>query len=260
MIPDTDNDTLLKFLKDHPPPGTVLFAKIAGSRCHNLNLSTSDSDFAGVFVASTQDVLSLDWSSSKETMTYDSEDAGRDKKDIPDHTFHEVGKFCALLMKGNPGIMEHLWTSQWPSCALWEPAWTELRGERKKFLCSHSVGQYLGYINGQLTRLQKDMKKKKDVQEGRHAYKEKWVYHILRLAEDARRIASGDEPLIWWLDSPERDHLMKVRNYEFSWEECEKMIVDAVQKVEALKPFKLPEFGDKALLNDWLLRIRKKNW
>lgn len=243
---------LHEFLEKFPMPGKVIFAKIWGSRSHNTHKEGSDTDFSGVFLCPTREILSLDRPS--ETVKFDKEDSAT-KENHPDHQFHEVGRFSELLLKGNPGIVEMLYTDRF--CIGSEP-WMELVLNRKKFLSQQAVHQYLGYMNGQHKRLLSY-----NGQKGLHTkggkYNEKWAYHLLRLAEDAKRIAQGNEPIVW-KEGEERDFLMKVRNEEYSWEEVRDFIEKAISSIEALKPFPLPEQGDKAFLNEWLLALRYKNW
>lgn len=246
---------LEQFLEKTPPPGRLIFAKVWGSRSHNTHKTDSDYDFSGVYALPTSQLLSLD--ASQETMSHDTGD-GRplaDKLANPDHSFHELRKFAGLVLVGNPSILEMVFTER--ECIM-TPEWEALRSIRRKFLSQESVKQYLGYMQGQLKRLTNEEGKR-----GLHtkggAYNEKWAYHILRLAGDAKRIAKGGEPVVW-KDGPERDFLMRVRNNEFDWPEVKTLIEHAIAEIDGLKPWNIPEVGDRAALNEWLLDIRRKNW
>lgn len=244
-------DKLLTFLEKFPMPGPIIFAKIWGSRSHNTHKETSDWDYAGVYICSVSKILSL--CPPEETKKHDKADSPEANKDEnPDYQFHEIGKFCALLMKGNPAILEMLYTDR--MCIETE-AWLRLKKIRDKFLSAEAVHQYLGYMNGQLQRLRKGQ----SLHTKGGEQNEKWMYHILRLAGDAKRIAQGQPPEIW-KEGVERDFLMKVRNNEYTWEAAEKLLVDAVADVEAQRPFKVPPMGDIDALNDWLIQLRKENW
>jgi uncharacterized protein len=245
-------DELQTFLAKHKFPGRVIFAKIWGSRSHNTQKPDSDIDYSGVYVANTKDMLGL--FQPPDVVNADNEDGKVDKNTLPDFQFYEVYRFCELLLKGNPAIIEQLWTEKLYHTSV---EWQRLRKIRNKFLFANVVHQYLGYMNGQLRRLIAH-----SGQKGLHthggAYNEKFCYHILRLAEDAKRIAKGLEPIVW-KEGPERDFLMKVRNGEFSWEDCKSYIDEAIASVEAEKPFNLPEEGDKQALSDWLVQVRLEN-
>ena len=94
-------------------------------------------DYLAVYAAPTSEVLSLD--KPPETVT----------NSKPDLEAHEVEKFCRLLIKGNPSMIEMLWTERmcWTT-----PEWTALRNIRAQFLSSQAVLQYVGYARGQEAR------------------------------------------------------------------------------------------------------------
>jgi predicted nucleotidyltransferase len=82
---------LNEFLESKTFPGNLIFSKVWGSRSHDCAKETSDWDFSGVYVVPTKQVLGM----------YgfpDTEDNPKGSK--PDYSFHEVGKFCTLLIKG----------------------------------------------------------------------------------------------------------------------------------------------------------------
>jgi len=239
-----------EFLTIRSPPGKVLFAKLWGSRSHNTHKEDSDYDFSGVYLHPTSKVLSLNPPPS--TWNHDS-----DEEDV-DYQFFEVHKFCELLVKGNPAILEMLYTENYYVST---PEWDRLRNLRHLFLSCEVVRQYLGYMSGQLKKLIAH-----DGKGGLHtkggSYNEKWAYHAMRLSEDAKRIASGKSPVVW-KEGTERDFLMTVRNGGLSLEACKELIEKSIADVDALKEgesWPIPDEADRNVLNEWLLDIRKKNW
>lgn len=243
---------LQSFLKSQTFPGKVIFAKIWGSKSHNTNKPDSDTDYAGVYVVPTKQILGLD--ATADTVKNDNEDSTIDKTIYPDFQFHEVQKFSLLLIKGNPGILECLWTEK---LYVSSPEWERLRKIRDKFLSEEAIHQYLGYMGGQYKRLVAS-----NGQKGLHTrggkLSEKWVYHILRLAEDAKRIAKGHPPIVW-KDGQELDFLMEIRSGKYGFDEYKVFIEKAIADIEGMKPYNLPREGDKKALNEWLLQIRLEN-
>jgi predicted nucleotidyltransferase len=219
--------------------GYVIFSKIWGSHSHQTNVADSDVDYLAVFVAKTRDMLSMD--PPPETVTGEK----------PDYQVHEVKKFCDLLMKGNPGIIEMLFTDKLMTST---PTWEELRAERKRFLTKHVVEQYLGWAGGQLHKLAA-----KGGKGGLHSkggnYSAKWAYHLVRILQDAKLIALGQAPLIW-KEGEDRELLMKIRREEIGQSVVEQMAKKMVTEIDSMKPWPLPDHGDRTFLNDWLLRIR----
>lgn len=219
-------------------PGSIIFSKLWGSRSHNTAKADSDYDYLGVYVAKTRDVLSLD--KPPETVT----------SDKPDYQYHEAGKFAELLMKGNPGIIEMLFTEKF--CYRYD-TWRWLADRRREFLSAQVVKQYLGYMQGQMKRLQKGA----PLHTAGGEFGEKWVYHILRLGYQALKIASGGDPIVWYEDDdPERVALMDIRKGYAYPTTVNKLINNTIEKIDGLKPWPLPAQGNKQLLNEWLWKVR----
>lgn len=219
-------------------PGKMIFGKLWGSRSHNTHLEDSDYDYQAVYVCQTDKILSM----RPPQETFD--------REKPDIQAHEIMKFCQLLMKGNPGIVEMLFTEK----STYETAeWQDIKKERRRFLSEACVEQYLGYAEGQLQRLTK----------GAYLHtsggkpNEKWSYHLVRLLWDAQRIAAGGEPLVW-KENGEQEELMKIRRGEWSLQRIEDEARSLIGMIEAsLAVHKLPKTGDEEFLNEWLIGIRK---
>ena len=221
-------------------PGQILFSKVAGSHSFNLAMPESDMDYLAVYIAPTEKVLSID--PPPETLDHKG----------PDWSAHEVGKFCRLLLKGNPNMVETLFTSKL-ACGL-DPWWSLLQAKRTLFLTKRVVLQYLGYCQAQLHKLVAH-----SGTGGLHtsggAYNTKWAYHMVRLVQDADAISSGMEPVLW-KEGPERDMLMEVRRGEWTQGNVENLVRHKISSIDARKPWHLPDEGDRVVLNEWLLGIR----
>lgn len=233
------NSELSSFVNGRVFPGRLLMCKIWGSHSHNTQLSTSDVDYLGIYVAPTSKVLSMD--SPKETID--------GKK--PDFQVYELKHFCNLLIKGNPNIVEMLFTDRYWYSAM-PDEWKKLVENRKTLLSRTAVKSYLGYCHGQYQRLIND----KSLHTTGGKYNPKWAYHMIRLLYDAQRIAQGGEPVVW-KEGNERDILMSIRREQVSREDVEELMKRLLSDIEAIKPWQLPEEGDRELLNGWLLEVRK---
>lgn len=233
---------LTEFLATKKFPGQIFFAKVWGSRSHNTNLPDSDWDFSGVYMTSLRDVLGL--SPPAETVQ------NKEGQEKPDYSFHEVGKFCNLLLTGNPGIVEMLFTDR---MCVSTPEWDVLRENRRRFLSQRTTAQYVGYALGQLKRLRAG----NYLHTTGGGYNEKWAYHLLRLLGDARRIVDGGEPVVW-KEGPEQEFLMSVRHDKVSRDEVERIADEQINFIAA-NEHSLPPTGDKEFLNDWLVDLRLKN-
>lgn len=216
--------------------GHVLLSKIWGSHSHDTQLPSSDIDYTGVYVAYPKDLLGLH--PPGDTLTGEK----------PDYQIHELKKFCDLLIKGNPGIIEMLFTDKF----VWfDPKWKPIYEARQKFLCQNVVKQYLGYSQAQLQRFRHS----KPVHSKGGVAGEKWCYHMVRVAWDAERIAMGGEPKVW-KDGQEKEKLMAIRTGAWSTDQAVKEAEETIARIDSRKPWPIPEKCDEKFLNDWLLWIR----
>lgn len=221
-------------------PGPLLFVQETGSTAYNLAIAGSDVDYLGVYVAMTWMILGLDTPPGTITTPEGMK---------PDCTVHEVGKFCSLLLKGNPTIVESLFVER--GFEALQP-WEDLRAHRREFLTREAVKQYLGYCQGQLLRIEKGQSLvrgdggKPDL---------KWAYHMLRLVLDAERIVAGAEPQVW-RTGEEREQLMRVRRGETPIAFVIAEVKARIAAIDAKQPWPLPDKGDRMFLNNWLLSVR----
>lgn len=230
------------FIRTTPFPGKVIYAKLWGSRSHNTALPNSDEDFLAVYRAPSDRILSL----HPPPETIDNPEGQK-----PDFQAHEIRKFCQLLLKGNPGVVEMLFTEAFDFTT---PEWLELREHRRDFLTQTAVKQYLGYAEGQLKKLFAH-----SGEAGLHTkggkYSEKWAYHLVRLLGDAKRIVTGGEPIVW-KEGEERDLLMRIRTGEMPQAEVERYARGLLAEIDGMEIWGIPEDADESFLESWLLQQR----
>jgi predicted nucleotidyltransferase len=221
-------------------PDNVLLSGIVGSTAYGLNGPDSDVDRLGVFAYPTAALHGLEepeetWVTSR-----------------PDATFHEARKYAKLALSGNPTVSELMWLP----CDLYEvrnPLGDDLISIRYAFLSAKRTRDaYLGYATQQFKRLEArgdgsfsaDTRKRT----AKHAR------HLMRLcAQGYELYATGTlrirlEDPQRYLDFGERvaagdlDHARSVMaGYEAAFDE---------------KPSVLPDEPDRAIVQDWLLRVR----
>lgn len=80
----------VKQLKDK---GWIIYEVIAGSHAYGTNVEGSDTDYRGIFIQPTEDILRGDYI----------DQVSDEKNDI---VYYEVERFLELLMKSNPNIQE----------------------------------------------------------------------------------------------------------------------------------------------------------
>jgi hypothetical protein len=223
---------------------------VGGSRLYGVAGPDSDLDLKYVFVRPTKDLIGLRPPvEKKETVEGVVEFDYCGKK--VEFVAHEIGKFARLLLKGNPNLVEYLWS---PGDETWADGWTDIRREAKRFLSQQTVKQYSGYCGGQLKRLQNSL----SLHTTGGQYNTKWAYHMVRLMWTAGRIANGEEPKIRW-DGEQRDTLLEIRAGGWSSDRVIQYVRERLDVIDGLDlSLTLPEHGDKEWLNDWLLRQREQ--
>lgn len=230
--------TISDFLKSKKFPGVVIFARIHGSWSYNLNKEGSDIDFSGVYVSDTREILGT----NPPTDTF-----VNPKNQKPDFAFHELGKFCRLLAKGNPTAIEMLFTDHYFSHA---PAWNRLVEIRNELLSMVSINQYIGFAVSQLGRLENGQY----LHTTGGAFNEKWAYHCIRLLQDALSIKSGRGVQVW-KEGKERDFLLSIRNGKFNKEEIIKIGRQILTELNNTVP-NIPQEPNLDLLSRTLVDMR----
>ena len=221
-------------------PGRILFIQEAGSTSYALTVAGSDVDYVGVYVAPTRAILGMHEVLGTAT-------TGKDAK--PDATIHEVGKFATLLMKGNPALLETLYVETGYEA---DDLWGELRAHRQAFLSEKAVKQILGFCQGQMRQLDENG----GLRKGKRGADAKWAYHMLRLVGYAESIVAGDEITVRATGAT-RDRLLAVRRGEYVRADLVDEVRWRIEDVDANRPWDLPAAGDRAFLNNWLVRVRE---
>lgn len=108
-----------------------LFIVVRGSHAYGTNIETSDIDYSGIYVQSTEDILGFNYK----------EQVNDDKNDI---VLYEIRRFLELVRTNNPNILELLNTPE--DCILYKDPIFDLILENKDKLitkkCSNSFGGY----------------------------------------------------------------------------------------------------------------------
>lgn len=120
--------------------GTVLFIFLRGSHCQGTNTETSDEDYGMFYAADVNSLLDLG---------FKYKDEYKDSKN--DVYCQELGKFCRLLLKANPTVLESLFVDD--EFVIYEhPLFTELKKYRDMFITKDCYGPFIGYAKSQLSK------------------------------------------------------------------------------------------------------------
>ena len=213
----------------------IILEAICGSHAYGLDTPESDIDLKGIFVAPTQEILSL----RKPNETID--------KTNPDICYHEVEKFMRLAMKGNPTILEMLFLDEYK--ILTDEA-RLLIENRQYFLNNVIYKSYGGYVIAQARKLNRRGDSWDAGMKGRYA---KHARHCFRLLDQGKQLletgtmsvkVKNREELFALGDlNPEQ----MVNKFEESFKDFDK-----IQSI-------LPDKPDYERLNSILLKIRGLN-
>lgn len=141
---DSERENLIPMEGDAEvkPPPNVLLAGINGSTAYGLATEDSDVDRIGVYASPTSAFHGLHLPIGKGATWVSTK---------PDATYHEAGKLAALLLKGNPTVMEICWLNAYE---VKSPEGDALIGIRSAFLSATAVrNAYLGYATQQFHRI-----------------------------------------------------------------------------------------------------------
>jgi len=215
--------------------GRLLFTMTSGSMAFNLSMPGSDRDYFAVYAAHVG--LALGATAPKATM--DSHN--------PDLQAYEAAKYCELLLKGNPKVVEPLFAEHYR----WESEeWQELKKLRHHLMTQVTVNQYVSYS---LSQLGDYLKGKGDKPPAKR------FYQALRLMQEAHHIICHRTPRLWYEeDCEERAFLLAIRRGEIEdWDGLVARLQALREQVDSLKS-QLPEKTDPSVLNAWLAFLRRK--
>ncbi len=135
-------EELLKLIEEKSPGARPLYLVIRGSHAYGTNIETSDTDYAGVFIQSIEDIFGLNY---KEQINDDTNDT----------VIYELRRFLGLLASNNPTVLELLNTPE--DCIIYkDPIFDLILKNRDIFItkvCDNSFGGYarqqIGKAKGQ---------------------------------------------------------------------------------------------------------------
>jgi predicted nucleotidyltransferase len=217
----------------------VLLSGIVGSQAYGLSTPESDTDRLGMYVLPTAAFHGLRQPKESVVLT-----------DPSDHTFHEAGKFCRLVLGGNPTVTELLWLP----ADLYEVRTVQgdaLIDVRRSFLSAPRVrAAYLGYAQQQFDRLVK----RGDFSSDLKNRTEKHARHLLRLLHQGFGLYRTGELTIR-LERPDL-----YREFGEVVAKDPKLAEGELATYEELftsTRSALPSEPDVATVEEWLLQVRR---
>lgn len=138
-------DELLKLIEEKSPGAKPLYLVIRGSHAYGTNVETSDTDYAGIFIQSIDDILGNKYK----------EQINDDNNDI---VIYEVRRFLELLGSNNPTVLELLNTPE--DCVIYkDPAFDIILENRENFITKICAKSFGGYAKMQIQKAKGQNKK-----------------------------------------------------------------------------------------------------
>jgi len=211
---------------------------LGGSRAFGTAFEDCDYDYYGVFTEDLRTVTGLH--PYRETYTWQSGEV--------DCQFHELKKFLTLALKGNPTILDTLFS---PYLICEDQVGTALRTHRRDFLSQRVLRSYLGYAEEQLNRFDRGVR----IHSKGGQITGKFLRHAVRLLSGGLHLALTGE------------FLVRVSPYQLSLiyavEQLEPeaaigLVREMTQKLEtaAITNEKLPEVPNEAAVAELLWEVR----
>lgn len=213
----------------------VILRVVTGSRAFGLSTPESDEDRRGIYLPP----ATWHWSLKKPPEQVESIVDGIDTIDW------EIEKYLTQALKGNPTILETLWS---PLVLFATELGEELISLRKCFLSRRLIATYSGYSQNQFHLMERKAR-------AGEPFRVKHAMHLIRLLHSGLHAARTGEILV---DVGEyRDELLAIRRGLRSWDEI------AARRAELDAEFRaafddsvLPESPDTARVDEFLIEAR----
>ncbi len=216
-------------LKDQPTwlDSRLIMLGIHGSLAYGMARPESDEDYRGIVVPPTSYYLGLDSYSQIQS------------KD-PDLVIYELRKFFHLAMKNNPNLLELLFLPREMEIrATWE--WTRIKEHRYEFLSKRAGYTYIGYAQGEMSSIEKDL-----VKTG--TFKGKQAAHLVRIVRMGTEILREG---VVRVKRPDYKELLDIRAGLWDYDKLKGWFNEAmIELKEARESSKLPEEPDYDKMNE----------
>jgi predicted nucleotidyltransferase len=138
-------EQLNQLINERSPGSKPIFLVIRGSHAYGTNIETSDTDYAGVFIQSLDDILG---SKYKQQVNDDTNDT----------VIYELRRFLELLASNNPTVLELLNTPE--DCIIYkDPIFDLILENREQFITKICANSFGGYARQQIGKAKGQNKK-----------------------------------------------------------------------------------------------------
>lgn len=213
----------------------IIYRCVVGSRAYGLDEVGSDTDRRGIYLPP----ATLHWSLFGVPEQLENEEQ--------QECYWELQKFIVLALKGNPNILECLYS---PLVEVATPLAQELLAQRALFLSKLIYQTYNGYVMSQFKKLQHHRQNYGDI-------KWKHAMHLIRLLlSGVTALREGYVPV---QVREQREQLLAIRRQELSWEAVNEWRLQLHKEFDsAFQQTQLPERPDYEAANAFLIKARRR--
>jgi hypothetical protein len=223
-----------RILATHRLFDRVIYRCVVGSRAYGLDSADSDVDRRGIYLPPADQHWSL-FGVPEQLENEETQEA-----------YWELQKFLVMALKGNPNILECLYT---PIVEHATPLAQELLGMRQVFLSKIVFQTYNGYVMSQFKRVQADVRNHGQV-------KWKHVMHLIRLLLSGVHVLR--EGVVSVDVGAHRERLMAIKYCDIPWDDVEAWRLRLHMDFErAFEETHLPERPDYERVSDFLVKARR---
>ncbi|MEZ2319798.1 MAG: DNA polymerase beta superfamily protein [Microcoleus sp.] len=222
------------FLAEYNLYDSVIYRCIVGSKAYGLDNAQSDTDRRGIY----QPPANLHWS------LYGIPEQLENKQN--DECYWELQKFLIVALKGNPNVLECLYT---PLVETLSPVAAELLEIREIFLSKLVYQTYNGYVLSQFKKMEQDLRNSGEIR-WKHAM------HLIRLLLSGITVLK--EGFVPVRVDDYRSQLLSIRNQEVPWDEVNRWRLDLHGEFDrAFGSTRLPERPNYEKANQFLIKARR---
>lgn len=213
----------------------VIYRCVIGSRAYGLDDEQSDTDRRGFYLPKAE----MHWSlyGVPEQL----------ENDETQEAYWEVQKFIVLALKGNPNVLETLYS---PIVELATPLAQELLDIRDAFLSKLVFQTFSGYVASQFKKMETDLRN-----QGRVKWKH--VMHLIRLLISGTDLLRDGKPSV--RVGEHRDALLAIKRGEYTFAQTESWRKQLqVEFEQAFNQTSLPDRPDYERANAFLIEARRR--
>ena len=224
-----------------------IYVSIVGSRLYGINHAESDVDIKGIGFGELDEYCGL------KTKEQDDYSNGKEGKDSYNGTIYEVRRCLKLLLTGNPTVIEPFFAD--PKYILHTTKLGEhiAKFVRENIISKHFFKPYFYYHRDQIKEFTNSNRegKRKELFE-KYGFDGKFAGHAYRLAKQCVMLMKTGK-LNPTIVGEDKEIIMKMRNYEYTKEECLSFLNNNVNEMnEAFASSTIPETVDREKVNTFV--------